>query len=105
MTAVYVRKLITPGTRTGFLLISPSGSYLWKRMPVIIFFSISIMLINHIVMCSLSVFSLLIFFPSSCQSSGYEVYILEAPYKDPAVSIICWYYILFSSLCHNKGIQ
>lgn len=28
----------------------------------------------------------------SFQSSGYEVYILEAPYKDPAVSIIFVFY-------------
>jgi hypothetical protein len=29
--------------------------------------------------------SLSLFF--SCQSSGYEVYILEAPYKDPVVGL------------------
>lgn len=56
------------------------------------------MVVDHIVTCSLSVFIFTHCCFFSCQSSGYEVYILEAPYKDPAVSIIYWYYMLCSAL-------
>lgn len=35
------------------------------------------------------------------QRSGYEVYLVEAPYKDPVVSI---YHTLALSLCSNKNL-
>lgn len=50
----------------------------------------SLRMVEAVVACGFSILlfaSLIVPFLLSCQSSGYEVYILEATYKDPAVSL------------------
>ena len=61
----------------------------------------SLRMVEAVVACGFIILlfaSLITPFLLSCQSSGYEVYILEAAYKDPAVSLC---YLTVASLVYH----